>query len=56
MGYMDELEANLRRILDAVPGKGRDAIIRLMKEEVLRSYKNGLAAGRRGGKKAPPAK
>jgi len=45
MGYLQEFEAELVNLLKTAPGP--DAIVNWVKDEILKSYRNGLAEGRK---------
>jgi len=55
MGHLQQFEAELRTRIDAIePGAEPDDLIHWLKEQVLASYKNGLASGQSEGKKRTP--
>ena len=45
MGYMNDFERELRARIEAIePGVEPDALVQWLKEQMLKSYRNGLAA------------
>ena len=47
MTYVDKISEQLADILDAAPEKVRVEAITFVREQLVESYKNGIAAGRR---------
>ena len=52
MGYIQDLEAEVRRALHG--GADEDTIVKLFKDKVWESYKNGQKEGRGSKKKSGP--
>jgi len=44
MGYIRDLERELREMLKGLPDKQIEAALKFIKDKVYESYKNGLAA------------
>ena len=42
MGYIQDLERDLRKLLQGIEKNKQDEIVRFVAEKVLESYKNGL--------------
>lgn len=47
MNYLDDVEKELRRIIETTPqGRRTDAVVTFVKEKLIESFKNGLEAGK----------
>ncbi len=55
MSYLTDLEQKLIPMLRDMSDKEIDAIISLVKDAVLESYRNGIDRGKRGDKQRKPA-
>ena len=56
MNYMQEIDVILNELLHSLTPAEREDTKKIIKQNILESYKNGIEAGKKGGEKKPTYK